>query len=84
MTRYPCRCRRCGARRTLAKHPDEYRREPKCACSGSYRVDWYRRSKEHKRAACYCSGYPWSIHNAGHQLNSPNCYNRVDVLCKDE
>lgn len=55
---YPCRCRLCGRRRTLAKHPDEYYRHQRCGCRRdraairvacdngleyvSYRVDKYR------------------------------------------
>lgn len=53
---FPCRCRRCEARRTLARPP----RDERCACGGSYRVDWYRKRLEHKRTACYCSAYWWS------------------------
>ena len=30
----PCRCSRCNKRRTLAKHPDLYLREPKCRACG--------------------------------------------------
>lgn len=33
MNRYPCRCRRCGARRTLAQIPENMRNGCKCkAC----------------------------------------------------
>lgn len=71
MTRYPCRCRRCGARRTLARQPDHYQRVPRCPCGAAYRVDWYRRGKEHKRTNCTCDGY-WYTHRRG----SPECYHR--------
>lgn len=91
MKRYPCRCRKCGARRTLAHKPDETLNTCKCgvcrklreqdreaplhcACGGTYRVDWYRRGKEHKRTACYCSGYHWSIGNGPHRKGSLQCY----------
>lgn len=58
MLRYPCRCRKCGARKTLAKHPDLYllRRFAKCACGGDMYADHYRRKKEHKRTRCNCDG----------------------------
>lgn len=68
MNRFPCRCRACGARRTLAKHPLEYVREPRCPCGGAYRVDQYRRKFEHKRAGCTCSGFPWD--NGRHRKGS--------------
>lgn len=74
MKRYPCRCRQCGARKTLARQPEHYARAPHCPCGGAYRVDWYRRGLEHRRTACYCTGYPWSIHNAPHRRGSPDCY----------
>lgn len=91
MTRFPCRCRRCGARRTLAQLPHLMRNLCKCAvclklrqqnreaplhcdCGGTYRVDWYRRSKEHKRTNCTCGGYPWSITNGPHRRGSLECY----------
>lgn len=61
MTKYPCRCRRCGSRRTLAKHPEAYRKEPTCSCGGTYRVDRYRRIKEHQRTTCRCLLY-WFPH----------------------
>jgi len=87
MNAYPCRCRRCGARRTLAREPhlmrntcrcpecrklrEQGREAPlHCDCGGTYRVDWYRRGKEHKRAACYCSGFPWEIDGAPHRKGS--------------
>lgn len=79
MKRYPCRCKICRARRTLAKHPDAYRREPKCPCGGSYSPDSYRRTKEHKLTACYCSGYHWSINNGPHRRGSPECYYHDEV-----
>ena len=76
MNRFPCRCRQCGARRTLGRRPEHHQREPRCNCGGTYRVDWYRRSKEHLKAACYCDGYPWAIDNAPHRRGSPECYHR--------
>ena len=60
------RCRRCGARRTLAKHPDTYMpgRAPRCRGGGcrsrEYRVDHYRQRHEvgkHAPKPCRCLGY---------------------------
>ena len=77
MTRYPCRCRACGARRTLAKHPDDYVRARRCTCGGAYRVDWYRKRREHERTNCHCGGYWWTeARNAPHRRGSPDCYFR--------
>lgn len=63
MTLYPCRCsrRKCQARRTLPKHPDDYKRPPKCHfCGGrKWRIDKWRKRNEHG-VACHCQGahYP--------------------------
>ena len=46
--RWPCRCSssKCRARVTLARHPAQYVREPKCAqCGAELRVDQYRRRR---------------------------------------
>ena len=65
---YKCRCRKCGARKTLSKHPDEYVRDKicwSCKAVNSYRVDWYRtKGKESKKNTCYCDGLPYP-HRAG-------------------
>ena len=58
---YQCRCRHCKARRTLAKHPDDYARPPKCNCwffdnklkawrHGEFRVDGHRMTQKRLRA----------------------------------
>ncbi|MCK5769500.1 hypothetical protein [Algiphilus sp.] len=59
---YPCRCRRCGTRKTLRMHPDHYyrRRYARCpACKADdMRVDTYRASgREAKRYLCHCDHY---------------------------
>lgn len=58
--RFRCRCshEKCRARRTLRKHPDEYRVQPKCAMCGrrKWRLDVYRQKKE-QRSGCECDGY---------------------------
>lgn len=66
VTSYPCRCRKCWARKTLAKHPDSYKlkRYVTCPCGGTYFVDTYRKKKEHKVTKCYCNGYHYP-HRAG-------------------
>jgi len=61
---YQCRCRSCGARNTLKRHPDDYVRDKKCtSCKAvnPYRVDWYRTlGEESKKNTCHCDGlhYP--------------------------
>ncbi|MCX6738702.1 MAG: hypothetical protein NT098_01460 [Candidatus Parcubacteria bacterium] len=57
MKRFPCRCKKCGARKTFNFHPDSYQKPKKCSCGGEYRVDWYRKKKENKKAKCLCDGY---------------------------
>lgn len=60
--RYQCRCnkRACQARRTLAKHPDEYVRPPKChRCKdGLMYVDKtrQRRADSDRGRPCNCDG----------------------------
>ena len=64
--RWPCRCNKCGARKTLAMHPNSYQREKyvTCGCGGRFRVDQYRKKKEHKQRKCHCNGYHFP-HRAG-------------------
>jgi hypothetical protein len=60
---YPCRCRECGARKTLRHRPESYfganARHARCpmGCGPTLRVDAYRRSREHKRVTCWCDNY---------------------------
>ena len=85
MNRFPCRCKRCGARKTLAEMPGETVSRCRCEacqearakgitpnvhcpCGGAYRVDTYRKTKEHKRMGCRCSGFPWD--NGTHRKGS--------------
>lgn len=74
-----CRCRCCGTRRVLRKHPGEYlRRQPKCSnCGGNnWRQDAYRhrvelpliRTKRGRYAPCYCDAY-----HHPHRVNSALC-----------
>lgn len=64
-------------------NPLDYDIPPRCLCGGLYRIDKYRKEKERKNR-CKCSGYPWSIHNAGHAIGSPKCYYKNDGTAKDE
>lgn len=58
MKKFPCRCYKCFSRKTFIYHPDSYRRVKRCKrCGGFYRVDWYRKQKEHKRTKYLCCGY---------------------------
>lgn len=41
-----CRCRNCRHRKKLPKHPDEYRRQPKCQQCGA--KDWARDEYRHQ------------------------------------
>lgn len=65
---YQSRCQKCRGRRTLAKHPNDYLRAPKCkSCGGMMVADSYRILIEmpaKKLSKCYCDGYPF-IHQLG-------------------
>ncbi len=66
----PCRCSKCGSRKTLAKYPEEYRHgERKCVtgiCGGLMRVDRYRLRAQYDQKLrdkdsgkqCTCNGHP--------------------------
>lgn len=77
--KYPCRCNRrdCQARRTLNKHPDAYKRPPRChGCRhGTMYLDKYRKARGAKDnpPVCYddCYHYP-------HRTNSKHCKHRED------
>lgn len=82
MSRCHTRCRKCQARRVLARHPDLYDRPPKCGNCGAqdYRVDGWMNSRNTRAAACTCNGYvvmtrrpPWP-----HRIGSPYCWHRKD------
>lgn len=61
--RFPCRCRRCHARRNLPEHPDwlPERETPRCFCGHrSWRLDSYRASgRESRRQTCHCFALPF-------------------------
>src|SRR6185503_651664 len=76
MPRYHCRCRRCETRRVLAKHPDEYRRQPTCACGArDWRTDaWMnKRDTSARGMGCTCNGYHFT-----HRRGSRYCWYRAD------
>lgn len=69
MRLWPARCRACRARKTFRSEPIG----EACQCGGLYVVDAYRKKLEHKRTACYCDGYHWSMTNGPHRYGSPKC-----------
>lgn len=77
--RFPCRCRGCGKRKTLRKHPEEYQIIQKCVSCGlkSWRVDKYRMTKNPKDRGkmCFCDGY-YHVHKYGNKY----CRNREDWI----
>lgn len=60
----PCRCIRCGSRKTIAHSPEWYSNNskiPKC-CGKLLIRDHYRATgSENKAQSCECSGYPFSM-----------------------
>ena len=59
----PCRCKKCGTRKTLKRHPDNYLRVPACSCGHRqwYVDEWgikgctcYSYSFMHRRGSGYC------------------------------
>lgn len=62
----PCRCSRCNKRRTLAKHPKFYLREPKCrACGFRLYICRDRLPARHgRKQKCNCGGW-WFPHRKG-------------------
>lgn len=76
--RTPSRCNKCAHRQTFPMDPTLYEKPKFCICGGQYKADTYRIKTEHRRVMCKCSGYAWSIHNAGHRKGSPKCYFNAD------
>lgn len=75
------RCRSCGHRRKLKRHPDEYLIQPRCECGArSWRLDNYRHRVELEQirrglgryARCYCSGHALVL-GYPHRLGSVWC-----------
>lgn len=75
MARWHTRCRKCQTRRVLARHPDEYIRQPACRVCGqrNYRVDQWMMKRNTFSQRCNCGGY-WFPHRMG----STHCWHRPD------
>jgi hypothetical protein len=71
---FKCKCsnRYCRKRRTLPKHPDAYKRPPKCeGCGGNrWAVDLHRQLKKpgYRPPMCWCDGRPFP-----HRNDDRNC-----------
>lgn len=83
-SRSPCRCSKCGGRKTFNMNPVDYDEHPMCPCGGLYKLDKYRKEKELKIGRCSCTGYPWSLSNGRHKIGSPKCYYNLDGTAKEE
>lgn len=90
--KYPCRCqnridgKRCNARRSLRRKPDEYIRPPKCHNCGAanWAVDWHRLANPESScggAVCHdaCLIYKYNQYFP-HRTNTPGCKHYEDWL----
>lgn len=70
---YQCRCSKCRTRKTLPKHPEDYKiiKFISCCCGGVFLVDSYRNSgKERKKnKTCNCGNW-WFPHKES--IECPN------------
>ena len=59
--RVRCSVQKCRARSLLKKHPDEYKRKPKCfVCGGRLiSVEMERRRETQLQETCYCFPIPF-------------------------
>lgn len=68
----------CGQRKTLAKHPDDYIRLPKCPACGAqnWMIDKWRLKHEVRGNGdvCRCGGYHFQ-----HRKGSKYCYEHPDA-----
>src|ERR1035437_5315504 len=80
--KYPCRCLtringiKCTQRRSLARHPKNYLRPPKCPQCGQshWYIESYRMRKEMgSKPMCMCSGYHFP-----HRKGSKYCQHNPD------
>lgn len=74
--RRACRCRVCGARQMLAKHPDEYVNRRRCRQCGRFdtlRIDRWADRRGWRAQTCYCDGL-WFPHRHG----SKGCRDHVE------
>ena len=77
------RCRTCGHRRKLNRHPNEYQIQPRCNHCGArdWRQDKYRhrvevpqmRAKTGRYRSCHCDGYHFA-----HRIGFGACKYRRD------
>lgn len=82
----PCRCKKCWARRTLNRHPEQYLKVPACSCGHrDWYVDNYRITVEWGKSGierCDCAGYQfphrkgggWCFHNPELDLSDDEMY----------
>lgn len=82
-SRSPSRCSKCRGRKTFPMDPSLYEKPQWCPCGGIYKLDKFRKSKEHKDG-CRCDGYEWSIDNAPHRMGSPDCYFETDGAMREQ
>jgi len=79
---YQSRCQKCRGRRTLAKHPNDYLRAPKCkSCGGMMIADAYRIRVEMPMKSillCDCDAYHFP-----HQVGSGECKFTKERILKD-
>jgi len=72
-----CRCRKCRARCTLPKKPDEYDEPPICKSCGEgvIRYDAHHdgRPWRAKEKLCHCDGVWFSIKGSPHRLGGWKC-----------
>lgn len=61
--RNTCQCAACRLLREQGRDAPIH-----CDCGGAYRVDWYRKRKEHVQRGCKCSGFPFD--NGVHRIRS--------------
>jgi hypothetical protein len=86
---FMCRCRRCEARVTLDRRPDQYLRPRACPSCGrctdlredTFRIDWYRTSRKEsaRRGVCLCDAAPFP-HRPGHGIADGSCTRKIVSL----
>jgi hypothetical protein len=81
MTTYSVRCRHkaCRHRRVMKKHPDEYKKVPKCPMCGNSKGWRIENRAYNKRGLCHCSGPDMvatgSRQHFPHRVTHPYCDN---------
>lgn len=82
--RIHCRCRKCRARKTLSKAPDQYLRPPRCPCGGVYRVDKWANSRPWRKNLCHCDGVWFSIKGSPHRRGGGQCVYNEKLYIESE